>query len=366
VNFENPRALGALLFLLPLALIIAAHYLRRAKSLLFFEKDASGGRSRAGRIRFRYWVSSLAFLAFFTFTVFALAGPRWGIRLVPEFRRGLDVVLAFDLSRSMDVRDSAAGASRLERAAAIARGTVAGNPALTPGTAGIRFAAAVSKGQGVLAVPLTQDAEALLGFLAGLSSSQLTGRGTDLEKLVDAAALAFKDDFPGKRRIVLFSDGEALSGSLAAASDRCLVRDIGIIAVGLGTEEGGIVPQAEAFPGLDPAPGEAGGQGVISRADREALRRAALKTGGLYIDGDDSAALALLAESLGRDGESGPQKAGNPDSEETGFRREPKSQRHLFILAALVFFGLSKLPACEFRRRPSPPSPPGKRRDRRV
>ncbi|MDR1411742.1 MAG: VWA domain-containing protein, partial [Spirochaetaceae bacterium] len=250
MNFENPRALGALLLLLPLALAMIAHYLRRRRALLFFEKDASvgpavglagslaGGRARAGKIRFRYWVSSLAFLAFFFFTALALAGPRWGIRLVPEFRRGIDAVLAFDLSRSMDARDSTAGISRLERAAAIARDTVAGDPVSAPETAGIRFAAAVSKGQGILAVPLTHDAEALSGFLAGLSTSQLTGRGTNLEKLVDAAALAFKDDFPGKRRIILFSDGEALSGSLAAASDRCLARDISIIAVGLGTEEG--------------------------------------------------------------------------------------------------------------------------------
>ncbi|MDR0451769.1 MAG: hypothetical protein LBH15_01840, partial [Treponema sp.] len=252
MNFENPRALGALFLLIPLALAIAAHYLRRGKVLLFFERGPSGGRARAGKIRSRYWASSLAFLAFSAFAALALAGPRWGTRLVPEFRRGVDAVLAFDLSRSMDVRDSAAGISRLERAAGIALGLVTGGPG-APEAAGIRFAAAAGKGRGVLAVPLTWDTEALSGFLAGLSTSQLTGRGTDLEKLVDAAALAFKDDFPGKRRIILFSDGEALSGSLAAAAGRCLARDISVIAVGLGTEEGGPVPEMQAFPGPGPA-----------------------------------------------------------------------------------------------------------------
>jgi Ca-activated chloride channel family protein len=353
VNFENPRVFGALLLLVPLALLMAVHYWRRRRVPLFFGKGRRGG---AGKIRFRYWAASLAFLAFFALALIALAGPRWGIRLVPEFRRGLDVVLAFDLSRSMDVRDGPAGTSRLEQAAAIASGLVS-----APESAGVRFAAAAGKGRGVLAVPLTLDTEALSGFLGGIATSRITGRGTDLEKLIDAAALAFKDDFPGKRRIVLFSDGEALSGSLAGACDRCLARDIAVIAVGVGTEEGGLVPRAETFPGIDPAAGEPDGQGIVSRADHEALRMAAGRTGGAYIDGNTGAAATLpamlpatlpatlLAEHLARDGESGPQKAAEPHSGETGFRGEPKSRRYLFILAALAFLGLSKFLACEFR-----------------
>jgi hypothetical protein len=122
----------------------------------------------------------------------------------------------------------------------------------------------------------------------------------------------------------------------------------------------------QAFPGPGPAAGETGGQDLISRADREGLRHAAARTGGLYIDGNDPAAPALLAERLARDSESALREAGNPGPEETGFRREPKSQRHLFILAALAFFGLSKLLACEFRRPPFPGLLPGNRRPRRA
>jgi Ca-activated chloride channel family protein len=204
----------------------------------------------------------------------------------------------------------------------------------------------------------------LSAFLEGISTSRITGRGTDPEKLVDAAAAAFKDEFPGKRRIILFSDGEALSGNLAAACDRCLARDIGIIAVGLGTEPGGPVPPAGVFPGFDPAAGEPDGQGIISRADPAALRGAAARTGGLYIDGNTGAAEGLLAECLAHDGASGPRQAEDPGSGETGFRREPKSRRYVFILAALAFFGLSKLLSCEFRLPLS--SLPKKRRPRRA
>jgi Ca-activated chloride channel family protein len=353
VNFENPRALGLLLLLIPLVLMMAVHYWRRRRVLLFFGK----GGGHAGKIRFRYRAASLAFLAFCALTVIALAGPRWGIRLVPEFRRGLDVVLAFDLSRSMDARDGPGGTSRLERAAAIAKVLLS-----TPQSAGIRFAIAAGKGRGILAVPLTLDTEALSAFLEGIATSRITGRGTDTERLVDAAATAFKDDFPGKRRIILFSDGEALSGNLTAASERCLARDIGIIAVGLGTETGAPVPPSGAFPGLDPAAANPDDQEIISRADPEALRGAARRTGGLYIDGNTGAVAALLAKRLALDidGESGGGAKG--EFGEPGFRGEPKSRRYIFILAALAFFGLSKLLACEFRVPAPPPTPPQKPR----
>jgi Ca-activated chloride channel family protein len=346
---------------------MAVHYWRRRRILLFFGNAGSGshsgkgGRTGAGKIRLRYLAASFAFLIFFAFTVIALAGPRWGIRLVPEFRRGLDVVLAFDLSRSMDVRDGPEGTSRLERAVSIAEDILS-----APENAGIRFAAAAGKGRGILAVPLTLDTEAIPAFLGGIATSRVTGRGTDLEKLIDAAALAFKDEFPGKRRIILFSDGEALSGSLAAACDRCLARDIAIIAVGLGTEAGGLVPEAETLSGLDPAAGETDGRGIISRADREALSTAAGRTGGVYIDGNTGAAASLVSDFLTRAGETGPGEAEDPASGETGFRGELKSRRYIFILAALAFFGLSKLFACEFHLPLSPESLPKKRRPRHA
>jgi Ca-activated chloride channel family protein len=339
------------------------HYWRRKRVLSFFGKGGPG--DRAAKVRLRYWAASLAFLAFFAFAVTALAGPRWGIRLVPEFRRGVDVVLAFDLSRSMDVRDvgggvtgsgnGPSGVTRLEQAAAIALELVS----KSGGTA--RHAIAIGKGQGILAVPLTSDAEAVFGFLDGIATSSVTGRGTNLEKLIDAAASAFKDNFPGKRRIILFSDGESLTGSLSAACDRALARDISIIAVGLGTEAGGAVPQAEDVLGLDPAAGKTGGQGVISQANPEALRGAAARTGGIYLDGNSAGTAALLAELLAEDAR---QDSGN-NGGETGFRRELKSRRYMFILAALAAFGLSKLLACVIHLPPSGAPSPKTRRPHR-
>jgi Ca-activated chloride channel family protein len=184
---------------------------------------------------------------------------------------------------------------------------------------------AIGKGAGVLAVPLTEDTEAVLTFLEGLSSSAITGRGTNLESLVDAALGAFQDAFPARRWIILFSDGEALSGSLAQAVDRALKARVMITTVALGSETGGPVPE-------DPEKGSE--DTVMSYLNPGPLQSAAERTGGLYLEAGEKDTAARLAEQF---------RGVSPDSVSAAFRREAKSQSHLFIFAALGAWGIAVL-----------------------
>jgi Ca-activated chloride channel family protein len=343
VSFDNPRALLALFLLIPGGFLGFFHYRKRRAVLGFLSRDA--GDSLVSNLRFRYLVSAFAFSFFLGCVIIALAQPRGGTRLVSETRRGVDVVFAIDLSRSMDVRDiSPGGLSRLDRASSLAVELV-NNPWFTSrslgsltgsgaATAGIRFGAAIGKGKGVLALPLTGDTEAILGFLSSLSGSAVTGRGTNLESLIDAAAAAFQDAFPNRRRIILLSDGETLGGSLTDALDRAVAAEIGIITVGFGSGEGGVVPLGNgALPGDD-------GHPVISYLQDETLKNTADRTGGIYIDGNRGNAAALLADYL-----ASLAVPGSPVSGTTvkGFRRETRDLSHIFIIAALVFLGVSKI-----------------------
>jgi Ca-activated chloride channel family protein len=344
VSFDNPRVLFALLTLIPAAFIGLFHYRKRRAVLGFLSGEAGG--SLAANIRFRYLVSALCFWFFLACMIIALARPRGGSVLVSETRRGVDVIFAIDLSRSMDVRDiSPGGPSRLGRAAALLAELVrqprfiSGSPGA--GASGIRFGAAIGKGRGALALPLTEDAEAIDGFLASLSGSAITGRGTNLESLVDAAASAFQDAFPSRRRIILLSDGEALEGALNAAADRAAAAEIVLIAVGLGSTGGGAVP-----PVADP-PRDSDPRPVVSSLRIDTLREAAERTGGFYIDGNSGTVAALLAERLSSPASVGSAaSAGNEaptGSVVKSFRREQRPLTHLFIIAALIMLGISKI-----------------------
>jgi Ca-activated chloride channel family protein len=207
------------------------------------------------------------------------------------------------------------GVSRIERAADIAA-------VVARSSGGIRLGLAFGKGQGILAIPLTHDAGVVLNFLNVPGS--VTGRGTNLESLIDAAAGAFQDAFPAKRLIILFSDGEALSGSLQAALDRANNQGIEVTSVALGSIAGGPVPWLE-FPDEEVQ---------MSFLRDGALHLAAALTGGIYVDGNRPDAAALLSEHI---------KSLAPESAVSGYHQEAQDQRRLFVLMALVALGLSKL-----------------------
>jgi Ca-activated chloride channel family protein len=300
MSFEQPLFLWALPAVIPMAVFTV---LRR--------RGGEGFRSRR-------LLSAFFFQIFFACLIMALTGPRWGSRVVREYRRGLDAVFALDVSRSMGVRDlPGSELSRLDRSIEIARETVA--------LAGeIRYAAALSRGRGLLAVPLTRDTESLLNFLG--AGAALTGRGTNLEALVDAAMEAFVPGSPARRAIILISDGEALSGSLGAAAGRAGAGNVTLITLGLGSGEGAELPVTEGG-GPDTAL-------VVSRRHEGPLRQAAEQTGGIYIDGNRQDAAARLAERL---------RSMAPGFSAGGLHREPAPRWDVFITAALAALGLSKL-----------------------
>ena len=269
-------------------------------------------------LKIKLFFSTVFFRLFLAFSIIALAGPRWGVgQALSEYRRAADVVIAIDVSRSMELPDGQGpGVTRLERGLAIVTETATALP-------GIRYAAAISRSRGIVAVPLTWDNGTALAFLQSLDGSSLTGRGTNLEDLIDAAAGAFQSSSPAAREILLVSDGEALSGSIKAALERCNRQGIAVTAIAVGSDEGEALPADNST--IDDS--------IISRRNQTVMRSAAGQTGGVYIDGNsDDAAEALIARlrSLAVESASG------------NIKKEHKARWHIFTILAIVALGLSK------------------------
>jgi Ca-activated chloride channel family protein len=304
ISFDYPWALLGFLVFIPL-LLWDFFSARRKKIYENLPKN----------LKTQLAASRVFFKIFLACVIAALSGPRWGIgpsALSGESLRAVDAVIALDVSRSMELHDgqgAAADTSRLERGLAIVREAVAAVP-------GMRFGAAVSRNKGIVAVPLTWDSDAVLAFLDAAGSS-LTGRGTNLESLVDAAAGAFQSSYPSTRVILLVSDGEALSGSLGAALSRCKRDGILVSSIAVGSDEGGMLDD-----------------GILSRRNPRAMRIAAGQTGGLYIDGNrEDAAAALVGHLLSL----------APGSETRGTQTERTARWFMFVMLAIMAFGASKL-----------------------
>lgn len=308
--FDNPFVLTGFLIFVPIFIYDFLSSSRKLKQKLPVQ------------LQKRMTLSVVLFRLFMAFTIIALSGPRWGTGFAAlEYRRGLDAVFAIDVSRSMDIRDTQPDEtqSRLERGLLIARESVISVP-------GARFAAAIGRGRGYLAVPLTYDNEAVFDFLQALDGSSMTGRSTNLESLVEAAADTFQTTSVARKVIVLISDGESHSGVLRNAINRCVREGIILTAVAIGSDEGGSIL---AVPN-DPS------SSVISRRDAAVMRTAAERTGGIYIDGNRQEAASALSSHL----MSLAQEISLSSRED---RTESKQRRTLFIVLAIFAYGASKI-----------------------
>ncbi|MDR1215512.1 MAG: VWA domain-containing protein [Treponema sp.] len=317
MTFDNPFILNALFLIIPCFIVELGLYLIRRSRL-----QALGLFS--GELRIKAVLSFIFFDFFLACGIIAIAGPRWGTHVVTEYYHGIDAVFAFDVSRSMLIED--VEPSRLGKAVSVAR-----EAATNTGNA--RLAVAMAKDRGVLALPLTRDNNALLSFLDSLETVNMTGRGTNTESLLDAAETAFLNTSPAKRVIVLFSDGESLSGAIQSAVDRVVLRDISIVAVGLGTDEGAMppdmmLPDGSFEPVLDGA-----GKPIISRRNSVVLQNMAQRSGGIYIDGNAPNAGRILTLRM---------REFAPEIGVGSFHIETTPRWSLFIITAIFFFILSK------------------------
>ena len=346
MRFDNAPILFLLLLLLVFVPLLIIRYRRNREGLALFAAAAPSNERKPllKELRLRMILSDSFFLLFIGFLIIALAGPSWGVRLVADHRRGVDVIFAFDLSRSMNVRDchsrTEMNISRLDLGSEIALDAVAA-------LGEVRLGAAIGKGRGVMAVPLTYDTETISAFLYSLDSEIISGSGTNLESLIDAAAAAFDDSIPSRRRIIIFSDGEGLSGSFQRAVDRASRAGISVSAVGLGSAQGGPVPFESAAASIESGSPRAvmsnapdgfltgpDGRLIISTRQEDVLRNGAERSGGIYIDGSRNDAARVLAGYI---------NSLSAESTLTGNRREPNPRWQIFVLAAMTSLALSRL-----------------------
>jgi Ca-activated chloride channel family protein len=209
----------------------------------------------------------------FALLVVGAAGPEWGHEIVRRSATGSDVVLLVDVSASMDARD--VPPSRLEEARREAL-------AVLDRLAGSRVGVVGFAGDAVRLCPLTLDRGAVRLVLESITTNAVSEPGTDLGKGLRMAVRVL----PGGRRseqvIVLWTDGEDLERGATGAVDELARAGFRILAVGVGTPAGDVVPVLDDQGRAVDVKREEGGGAVRSRLDEGLLRALAHRTGGAY------------------------------------------------------------------------------------
>ena len=231
-------------------------------------------RQLAGTVSTSYarWKPVLLILAV-ALVIVGLAGPQWGARAVMLQRRGLDIVVALDVSRSMLVGD--VKPTRLERA----KREIS---AVLDRLAGDRVGLVVFSGDAFVQCPLTLDASAARMLLDAASINSGGRPGTAVSDAIETAAKMYDESEKQFKVMILVTDGEGTEGDALAAAQEAEKQGIRIYTVGVGT------PQGEPIPDFDDSGNQVGfkkddkGQIVLSKLDEVTLQKIALATNGRY------------------------------------------------------------------------------------
>ena len=252
--------------------------------------------------------------------VLALAGPAWERIAQPVFRSDQSLVVALDLSRSMDAQD--VEPSRLTRA----RLKILD---LLERRAGGQTALVVYSANAFTVTPLTTDTDTIAALVNSLGTDIMPSQGSYPGVAIDKGRTLLEQAAAGSGEILLVTDGGAsASADEAAAELRAAGYTLSVL--GVGTPQGAPIPRESGGFVTDAA-----GQMAIPRLEERGLRALADAGGGRYasLTPNDSDLDHLLS------GATNGRAAGGDDTQATDQWREegPWLLLALLPLAATAF-----------------------------
>ncbi len=190
-------------------------------------------------------------------------------------RKGIDVVIALDISKSMLATDMAP--SRLDRAKQFITKLVDALP-------DDRIALVLFAGKAYLQMPLTVDHGATKMFVTSAGPGAVSQQGTVISEALRMGANAFSSADKRYKSIVLISDGEDHDAKAMGTAEELTQYGVMINTVGIGSQEGATI--------TDPQTGELkkdeSGNIVVSKLDEETLKKIASVSHGIYHHLDNS------------------------------------------------------------------------------
>jgi Ca-activated chloride channel homolog len=273
MSFGSPLWLWALLLLPVLAFFFARAEQRGAEKLQLFVAarllpQLAGTVNRARRT-FRF----VLLLLVFGLVIVSLARPRWGYAYDEVKRKGLDLLLAVDVSRSMLSND--VQPSRLERVKLATQD-------LINELQGDRVGLIAFAGRAFLQAPLTIDYDAAVDSINELDTKIIPEGGTNISDAIALATRTFGKSATGNRALIIFTDGEELSGDAIQAAKVAADAGVRIFTIGVGTPGGSLIP-IEGESGGTAFVKDAKGEVVKSKLDETRLREIAQAADGFYL-----------------------------------------------------------------------------------
>jgi len=211
----------------------------------------------------------LYLVSFGLFATIALMNPQWGNRSDMVKVEKSDIVIALDISESMNASDI--GPTRLEKAKKLIESIIIARKSDRIGL--ILFA-----GAAYLQMPLTTDYAAALMFARTANSNLAGTQGTAIGDAVNLAVKSTKDDKNTQKALIIITDGEDHDSEAIKAAKDAYENGWVIHAIGIGTLEGGNIPTV--VEGREIIKLDDNGNAIISKLNPALIKDLAMAGGG--------------------------------------------------------------------------------------
>ncbi|WP_353151741.1 VWA domain-containing protein [Flavobacterium sp.] len=287
-EFESPYYF-ILLLLIPIGIVAQNSYVKwqSEKQSEFGEEQAmeklfvQASKSKP-KLKFMLQIMALFFIAL------ALVNPKLGSKVETVPAKGVEIVFAIDVSKSMLCAD--VQPNRLEKSKQIITQIIN-----SIGSDRIGIVAYASSAYPVL--PMTTDYELAKMFTQSMSSDIISSQGTAIESAIQTSVDFFDNPTSGKA-IILLSDGEDHENTSFDVSKLTKEKKVKIITVGIGTLNGGTIEFVDEL-GFQQVKKDKNGQVVTTKLNEEVLQKIASETNGTYCnDSQISKVVAIIKSAL--------------------------------------------------------------------
>lgn len=272
-KFENETYLYALLLIPVFLLLFRLSVVWRRKAMARFGEHRLVSRLMPDFSERKLRNKFILYLFAFAFIVVGLANPQVGTKLEKVKRKGIDVMIAMDVSKSMMAEDIQP--NRLERARQLVSRLIG---SMKDDRVGI----IVFAGHAYLQMPLTVDYAAAKLFLQTINTDIVPTQGTAIGEAIDLAIGSFDEEQKKHKALIVISDGENHEEGAVEMAERAASENLLVYTLGIGSEAGGSIPVMVNGRKVG-YKRDKNGNMVVSKLDPATLKEVAQISGGEYV-----------------------------------------------------------------------------------
>ncbi|MFR9166099.1 MAG: vWA domain-containing protein [Dysgonomonas sp.] len=230
----------------------------------------------------KFWLT----FAIITLGIIVVARPQFGTKVEKVERKGIELVIAIDVSNSMLARDVTP--DRLSRAKQILTRII-------DERRNDKVAIVVFAGEAYVQLPMTADNQSAKLFLETINTNLIPVQGTAIGSAINIGMNSFTSDKDIDKAMIIITDGEDHDSNAIEMAKRAAEHGIQINVVGIGSPTGAPVPVSEnsSEPKRDNE-----GKVVVSKLNVQICNDIAAAGQGLYVlaDNSNNALKSLQAE----------------------------------------------------------------------